>query len=119
MKMWEAIMKVNNGVKVRKICWEKGRYVYSNRGQLMWDNGKRVEELIDDGTEWEVYNNKPDIVDKFWKEFYDNIIDLADSYQEMLNSCGYECNRCPFRDACAGYDDMYHELKFINDEYLE
>lgn len=118
MKMWEAMMKVSNGFKVRKNCWEEGRYVYSNRGSLMWENGSLVEELIDDGTEWEVYSDKPESVDKFWKEFHDSIMNLAGSYQEMLNSCGGECGNCPFREACARYDDLYHELTFINDEYL-
>lgn len=118
MKMWEAMMKVNNGFKVRKNCWEEGRYVYSNRGKLMWENGSLVEELIDDGTEWEVYSDKPESVDKFWKEFHDSVMNLAGSYQEMLNSCGGECGNCPFREACARYDDLYYELTFLNDEYI-
>lgn len=120
MKMWEALLKVNNGCKVRKKCWKESRYISLCCGRLLWDDGSAVEDLIDDGCEWEIYEHKLEKpVDGFWGEFYRSIMSLADSYQNMLDNCDCEdgCMGCPFREACARYDDIYHELLFLNDRY--
>ena len=120
MKMWEALLKVNNGCKVRKKCWKETRYISLCCGRLLWDDGSAVEDLIDDGCEWEIYERKLEKpVDGFWGEFYRSIMSLADSYQNMLDNCDSEdgCMGCSFREACARYDDIYYELKFLNDEY--
>ena len=120
MKLWEAMMEVNKGNKIRKACWKEGRYVYkNNNGELCWDDEREVIDLSD-SDDWEVMMEEEDKHDVhlFWKLLYEDIMMLGDLYQELLNSCGEDaCHGCEFINLCTMYENMYSTLEYLAEYY--
>lgn len=117
MKLWEAMMLMNEGNKVRLKHWEKHDYIYLNdNDEVCWSNGNLVGNIPNVG-EWELYDNRRD-AELAWRIIFRNVKG-AESFIDEYISDSYECNKCECDDciystACNIFDDLCNELERLN-----
>lgn len=124
MKLWEAIIAMEDGYKVRRTTWEPEMFVYKNNGEYYkadeseWEEWEAIWVTPED--EWEFYDSRKD-VNPFFRKLYEAINDLVPDYQRMLDSnelCnGDKCGDCDLAKLCTMFDDIYTMLEHYNENY--
>lgn len=117
MKTWEAMEALEEGKKVRKVCWNKDEYIVKiTDGRFeMSEGGFYVFMIERQSDDWEVYDERkePPLA---WRMVYKKVME-AEGFLGIPTCEQAECHNCPYAHACDLFYDLYNELDEINRKY--